>query len=167
MKDVELRLISELIKSSRRSDRELAKALGVSQPTVSRMRVRLEKEGLLEYTAIPDLAKLGLEILAVSIGKRDYPRPPEIALQEAKDFAKKHPNIIFASAGMGIRSDWIAISVHKDYSDYAKLRRELSSEVEGFVITDAFLISLTGKDVLRPLSFRYIVDYLKKEKELE
>jgi DNA-binding Lrp family transcriptional regulator len=167
VKDVELRLISELIKSSRRSDRELAKVLGVSQPTVSRMRVRLEKERLLEYTAIPDLAKLGLEILAVTIGKRDYPKPSEIALQEAKDFTKKHPNIIFASAGMGIGSDRMAISVHKDYSDYVKLRGELNREVEGFVITDAFLISLTGKDVLRPLSFRYIVDYLKKEKELE
>ena len=42
LKDVELRLISELIKDSRRSDRELAKAIGVSQPTVSRVRVRLE-----------------------------------------------------------------------------------------------------------------------------
>lgn len=30
MKDVELRLVSELMKNSRRSDRELAKTLGVS-----------------------------------------------------------------------------------------------------------------------------------------
>jgi DNA-binding Lrp family transcriptional regulator len=32
MKDVELKLISELMKDSRRSDRELAKAIGVSSP---------------------------------------------------------------------------------------------------------------------------------------
>lgn len=44
MKDVELKLISELLKNSRRSDRELAKTLGVSQPTVSRTLKRLEKE---------------------------------------------------------------------------------------------------------------------------
>jgi DNA-binding Lrp family transcriptional regulator len=34
MKDIELRLISELMKNSRRSDRELAKAIGISQPTI-------------------------------------------------------------------------------------------------------------------------------------
>ena len=54
MKDVELKLISELIKNSRRSDRELAKAIGISQPTVSRIRVRLEKQGLVDYSAVPD-----------------------------------------------------------------------------------------------------------------
>lgn len=37
MKDVELSLVAELLKDSRRSDRELAKAIGVSQPTVSRL----------------------------------------------------------------------------------------------------------------------------------
>jgi hypothetical protein len=37
VKDVELKLIYELIKNSRRSDRELARVLKVSQPTVSRM----------------------------------------------------------------------------------------------------------------------------------
>lgn len=72
MKNFELRLISELIKNSRRSDRELAKALGISQPTVSRIRVRLEKQGLIDYSAIPDLASLGFEIISVSLGKRDY-----------------------------------------------------------------------------------------------
>ena len=50
MKDVELKLISELMKNSRRSDRELAKTLGVSQPTVSRTLKRLETEGTLKNT---------------------------------------------------------------------------------------------------------------------
>ena len=36
LKDVELKLFSELMKNSRRSDRELAKVIGVSQPTVTR-----------------------------------------------------------------------------------------------------------------------------------
>ena len=64
MKDVELRLISELMKNSRRSDRELAKATGVSQPTISRMIKKLEKERIIkEYTMIPDFVKLGYEIM--------------------------------------------------------------------------------------------------------
>jgi DNA-binding Lrp family transcriptional regulator len=44
MKDIERRLISELMKNSRRSDRELAKALGTSQPTITRTRGKLERE---------------------------------------------------------------------------------------------------------------------------
>jgi DNA-binding Lrp family transcriptional regulator len=44
MKDIERRLVSELMINSRRSDRQLAKALAVSQPTVTRVRAKLEKE---------------------------------------------------------------------------------------------------------------------------
>ena len=67
MKPAELRLLSELVKDSLRSDRELAKAVGVSQPTVTRMRARLEKEKVIkEYTMIPDFHKLGFEILAIT-----------------------------------------------------------------------------------------------------
>ncbi len=65
MKDTELKLISELMKNSRKSDRELAKVIGVSQPTITRTRARLEKEGYIrEYTAIPDFRRLGYEIMA-------------------------------------------------------------------------------------------------------
>jgi DNA-binding Lrp family transcriptional regulator len=46
MKDVELKLISELMKNSRRSHRELAHAIGVSQPTVSRVMQGWKSKGL-------------------------------------------------------------------------------------------------------------------------
>jgi DNA-binding Lrp family transcriptional regulator len=45
MKEVVLKLLAELLNDSRKSDRELAKAIGVSQPTVTRTRLKLEKEG--------------------------------------------------------------------------------------------------------------------------
>ena len=41
MKKRMMSLLLELLKDSKRSDRELAKVLGVSQPTVTRMRQRL------------------------------------------------------------------------------------------------------------------------------
>ena len=66
MKDVELRLVSELMKNSRRSDRELAKELGISQPTVSRLISRLQKEGVIkEFTMVPDFCKLGFNLMAI------------------------------------------------------------------------------------------------------
>jgi DNA-binding Lrp family transcriptional regulator len=75
LKDLELRIIAELMKNSRRSDRELAKTVGTSQPTVTRIRNRLEKEGyLLEYTAIPDFAKIGYHLFALTFftWKKDF-----------------------------------------------------------------------------------------------
>lgn len=67
MKPVELRLIAELMKNSRRSDRQLAKVIGVSQPTVSRLMTKLKKEGYIrEFTMIPDFNKLGYEIMGIT-----------------------------------------------------------------------------------------------------
>ena len=165
LKDIELKLISELVKNSRRSDRDLAKAVGVSQPTVSRIRVRLEKEGLIEYSAVPNLAKLGFEILAVILCKRDYVKHPEYAIQEAKDWAKKNPNMIFASIGNGLGYDRIAISIHKNYAEYSKFMQESKVCWGDFMSFDSFLISLKSKDVVQPLSLRHFADYLKKEEE--
>lgn len=58
-------LLYEIMKDSRRSDRELAKTVKVSQPTITRMRKVLENNGYIrEYTVMPALEKLGFEILA-------------------------------------------------------------------------------------------------------
>jgi len=167
LKDIELRLISELMKNSRRSDRELAKAIGISQPTVSRVRVRLEKQGFIDYSAVPNLAKLGFEIIAVTLGKRDYKKSPEINVQKAADFAKKHPNLIFGASGSGLGCERIAISIHRSYSDYSKLMQEIKNEWSGIMETSSFLINLKGKDVVQPLSLKPLADHLKKEEELK
>ncbi len=166
MKDIELKLISELVKNSRRSDRELAKALRVSQPTVSRIRVRLEKQGLIDYSAFPNLAKLGFDIIAVTFGNRDYQKHPEINLQRAKDFAERHPELIFGAFGSGLGHDRIAISIHKNYSDYSKFLQEMRSEwAEIMDIKDSFIVSLKSREVIQPLSLKHFADQLKNEKE--
>lgn len=70
MKDIERKLVSELMKNCRRSDRQLAKVVGVSQPTVTRTLHKLEKEGIIkEYTIVPDFRKLGYTLLAVTFVK--------------------------------------------------------------------------------------------------
>lgn len=64
IKENDLKILFELIRGARRSDRDIAKVIGVSQPTVTRGRTNLEKEGLVkEYTIIPDLTKMGYELL--------------------------------------------------------------------------------------------------------
>jgi DNA-binding Lrp family transcriptional regulator len=167
LKDIELKLISELIKNSRRSDRELARVLGISQPTVSRTRVRLEKQGLIDYSAVPNLAKLDFQIMAVILGKRDYSKQPENYPQKIRDFVKRHPNIIFVARGSGLGYDRTMISIHRSYADYSKFMQETRNEWTGIVDVNCFLISLTDKDVVQPLSLKHFAEHLKKEEELK
>lgn len=167
LKNIELRLISELIKNSRRSDRELAKAIGISQPTVSRIRVRLEKQGLVDYSAVPNLAKLGFEIIAVTLAKRNYKKQPEVNVQKARDFVKRYSNIIFVASGSGLGKDRILVSIHRNYSDYSKFVQEMKAEWGGWAELESFLISLAGKDVVQPLSLKPFAEHLKKEEELK
>jgi len=164
LKDVEMKLVCELIRNTRKSDRELAKLIGVSQPTVSRIRARLEKEGVISYTGVPDLRKLGFQIIAVTFGNSRSGHHSEAIAAKTKAFVDDHANLIFVSSGRGFNSDRIVISVHKSYSDYAEYVRQIRAEWEGFMnMTDSFLISLNSDNILRPISLKYIADCLEKE----
>ena len=89
MKKNDWKLISELMKNSRRSDRELARTIGVSQPTVNRMIKKLEKEGYIkEYTMIPDFSKLGYKILAITFFKYKQSFDAE-KVKKARKFSMK------------------------------------------------------------------------------
>jgi DNA-binding Lrp family transcriptional regulator len=58
LKPEDYRILFELMKNARISDRQLAKMLGISQPTVSRKRAFLEKELFDGYTVFPKWEKL-------------------------------------------------------------------------------------------------------------
>jgi DNA-binding Lrp family transcriptional regulator len=167
VKDVELRLVSELMKNSRRSDRELAKVLGVSQPTVSRTIKRLEKEGILQgYTAIPHMARLGIELIAITFANwtRQRQETRATTAARAKEILEKHPNIIFASTGRGIGFDRVTVSLHKDYPEYAGFMRELKEKWGDIMtISESFLISYVSDNVLRPISLQHIAKYLARK----
>jgi DNA-binding Lrp family transcriptional regulator len=90
-------LLLGYLKDSNRSDRQIAKVLGVSQPTVSRMRSRLLEEGLVRnFSAIPDFAKIGYEIMAFSFVKFNMEQVTEIE-EKTKEWMQSHPEIIFSS----------------------------------------------------------------------
>ena len=128
MKDIESKLISELMKNSRRSDRDLAKAIGTSQPTVTRARRKLEKKGYIkEYTMIPDFQKLGFEIMAftfIKYAKELTEKEYENVKQSAREYEKKYPTaVLMAVSGTGLSYDRVFISFHENYTSVMKMMR--------------------------------------------
>jgi DNA-binding Lrp family transcriptional regulator len=167
LKNNEIRVISELLKNNRRSDRQLAKALNVSQPTVTRIMTKLEKEGLIkEHTIIPDFRKLGIELVAFVFGAwspekiKDYSE--EERVNKAKKFLSEHPNVVFASSGRGLDKERMMISLHKDYADYTEFIRQARAEWAGLVELESFIICLEVDVMPLPFSLRNLGKYTEK-----
>lgn len=165
LKPIDYEIISELIKNPKVSDRQVAKVLKTSQPTITRRRGIIEKEKLLDYTSIPNLKELGFELLAITFGNRAaYPEHAEMQIQKAQDFIERHPNIIFVSSGTGINSDRVVISIHKNFEDYSRFQHEIKEEWETIMaIAGSFIISLVSDSMLRNFTFKYLAESIRKE----
>lgn len=171
MKDVELRLMSELMKNSRRSDRELAKALGVSQPTVSRTIKKLETEGYIkEYTMIPDFSKLGYKIMGIT-SIYVHERPSEGGFKEiarmTSEVEKGHPHAsLVAVSGISHSKNRLFITFYEDYSAYVeamRLTKQLPfADVDSI---ESFLVNLDDETNYRLLSMSAIAQHLVKKSQ--
>lgn len=171
IKDVEWRLLSELMRNSRRSDRELAKAIGVSQPTVSRLIKRLEKEGFVkEYTMIPSFHKIGYHLLALTFVKLARNANAE-QLDRAKRIATERLQqgpfgFILYKTGMGLGYDAVLISFHEDYASFDRLRSEMKRSMDtGAVEMEVFLTSLDDEARYVPLTFSILAKHIMTLKE--
>jgi len=151
-----VKLLCELIKNSRRSDRDLARILGFSQPSVSRLRKILEKEAILQYTAIPDFSYLGFDLIVFTFYRMKESSHP--LREKAEKWLKEQPNVVFSSEGQGMEADRVMMSVHRDYADFSefhqKCRKELGPYIESF---RTFIVSLRGHETWRLFTFNDLV----------
>lgn len=168
-----MKLISELMKNSRRSDRDLAKAIGVSQPTVSRLIKKLEEEGCVqEYTMIPNFKKLGYEIVALSFVKFSRMYSPEEVQTTKKAtnklFSEGPAEIFMIERGKGLGCQGVFISFHKNYSAYVEfeewIRKTISSDISDI---QTFLVNLNDQVRYRPMSFFSLAKHVLTCKETE
>ena len=164
-KETETKLLAELLKNSKKSDREIGKILGVSQPTVSRTRSKLEKDGVIqEYTIIPDFSKLGFELMAITTGRFKVPRTKE-TMEKATAYMKKFPNILLSSRAQGMRKDAVIISLHENFTDYENFVVTLKSDWANIVEDmESILISLKGF-VAKPFSLKYLAERINPSKK--
>jgi DNA-binding Lrp family transcriptional regulator len=166
VKDIEVKLVSELMKNSRRSDRELAKVLGVSQPTVSRVIKKLEKEGVIRaYTMIPDFTKLGFSMMSLSFAKLKEPiseeKLNEVRKQVRQTLLRDPESAILGMRGMGLDSDRVIIKLHENYSAYSEhIDKVRQHPLIKFKDIKSFLIDLEDRNQYLPLTLSELANYI-------
>lgn len=167
MKEFEKKLLAELLKNCKRSDRELARALGSSQPTITRTRQRLERKGLIRsFTIVPDWTKLGFEIMAFTFTKMRPEILSEELVSKVKSYAAKFPNAIFATSGEGMGFTGVIISFHKDYRDYSRKLSLFRMDWGKYMEDIKSFVTVPGEGEIKELSFASIAQTLLSQREM-
>ncbi len=165
LKETELRIVVELMKNSRKSDREIAKAVGLSQPTVSRTIEKLRKEGVIkEFTIIPDFRLLGYNILGAS--RLNVSEDNEDMLQKVRTDAlrmeKENPNaFLMAVNGTGGDKNRLFIALYEKYSDYADAIKVVrGAHFVDVNSVDTFVADLNDETSMRMLSMASVANHI-------
>jgi len=163
LKPIDYKLLFELMKDSHRSDRQLAKALGVSQPTVTRRRAMLEENYIEGYTVIPKFGQIGFEIAAFTFVKSKLKHKSVTeqteAISKLKEWYLKQPNSILVIEGRGMGWDAMCISLHKNYSDFTEFIRIQDSELADFMIdSQTFSSDLKSGIDIKPFHLKYLAN---------
>jgi DNA-binding Lrp family transcriptional regulator len=161
LKAIDYGLLWELMKNSRRSDRQLAKAMGVSQPTVTRRRAIIEKGFIDGYTAIPKWEEIGFELCAFTFVKHKikYAKPEVRAasFKKVEEWMMKQANVILAIDGQGMGWDGVCVSFHKSYSDFAEFMRKHNSDLSDLLIeTESFIADINPTTIRKPFHLKYL-----------
>ena len=161
LKPIDYKLLFELMKDSHRSDRQLAKALGVSQPTVTRRRSMLEKSYIEGYTIIPKFGQIGFELAAFTFLKSKLKQKTgqekEEGLKKMKDWYMKQPNVVLVLDGRGMGWDAVCLSLHESFSDFAEFIRAHDSELSDWIVeSQTFHADLNPGIVIKPFHLKYL-----------
>lgn len=161
LKPIDYKILFELMKDSHRSDRQLAKALGVSQPTVTRRRAMLEENFIEGYTVIPKFGQIGFEIAAITLLKSklkyEAAKDKSETLKKLKEWYMKQPNVIMVMDGRGMGWDAVCISLHENFADFAEFIRAHDSELSDWVVeSQTFNADLKGGITIKPFHLKYL-----------
>ncbi len=166
LKPLDYQLLFELMKDSHRSDRQLAKALGISQPTVTRRRAMLEDNTIEGYTVVPKFGQIGFEIAAFTFMKTKLNHKKGAEKDEAfnklKEWYLKQSNVIAVMDGQGMGWDAVCVSLHENYSNFAEFLRSQQSELSDIIDeTQSFQADLKPGVLIKPFHLKYLAKQSK------
>lgn len=126
LRDKEKQVLFELLKDGRKPDKHIAQLLKLTQPTVTRIRQRLERDRVIRgYRAVVDENVAGFSIAAITFFDwRDYSERQQ--LEEAVDHISKAPDVVYFARGEGLRGKtYVMITLHKTFGGYQDFTRKL------------------------------------------
>ncbi len=164
-----LKILFALMKTGCRSDRVIAKNLGISNSTISRRKRKLEQEGYIkEYTAIPDFHKIGIEFIVFS-----FATTTDVITQkhfeEVKEVSRSHPEILcILQEQDAIGVNFVVISAHRSYDSYLELAKNAKKDFQSHPsIKMRHFIFHTSTQFPAPFSLRSLESLLlQPEKQL-
>ena len=161
LKPIDCKPLLELMKDSHRSDRQLAKSLEVSQPTVTRRRAMLEESYTEGYTVIPKFGKIGFEIAAFTFLKTKIKQKTGLEKEEAfvklKEWYDKQPGVVLVTDGRGLGWDAICISLHESFTDFSDFIKMHDSELSDLILeSQTFHSDLKNAMAIKPFHLKYL-----------
>ena len=161
LKPLDRQLLFELMKDSHRSDRQLAKVLGISQPTVTRKRANLEDNIIEGYTVIPKFGQIGFEVAVFTFMKTKLNHKNGAEKEETyakmKEWYLKQPNVVAVMGGQGLGWDAVCVSLHESYTGFAEFLRTMQSELSEVVTeTQSFHVDLKPGLFVKPFHLKYL-----------
>jgi len=143
LRELEKRVLMAFSKNPRDKDSEVARRLGTSQPTVTRIRAYLEKKGLLRYANHPKLDEIECELLVFTVFRVEGYKDPKL-VRKAQKWIRNHPTVLFSAPGEGLNGKTeLIISIHKNFAEYEEFARELRRDWENsFREIDQFITSV-------------------------
>jgi len=126
LSDTEKNVFCMIVSYPDMSDKDIGREIGVSRHTVSRLRRRFEEKNLIRRICIPNLRKLGFEILAFYHIRFDPRNPPNIENDEAY-LLMSDSTIFFATR----QFESVMLSVYLDYDDYKHDRSNIMHILKG------------------------------------
>lgn len=164
-----LTFLLALLVAGGKSDRAIAKVLGVNNSTLSKRRKKLEREGYIkEYTFLPDFHKMGLEVIAFSFASTSEVVPQE-NLKFLHELAQNMPEMLCLYEDHDAEgTNWFAVTVHKNSDEFIELFKNVQEKLSSLHyvphIESKRLVFHTNISHPKPFSLRHLEALFKTTK---
>ena len=126
---VDRQIIAELARDGRRSYREIARSLDISEGTVRTRMARLQDDGLIRVTLVGNPLAMG-----VGVGSMILLRVKPGYVRQTANALVAFPNVRFVSLSFG-KGDVIIQTLHKDVADLHHFVSEIIPEAAPEVVS--------------------------------
>jgi len=138
------------------SDTEIAKNVSLSRARISQIKAKLNNSGLIKSAIIPDLSKVGCDILWAEYMEIKLCKESTIE-DDMVNPEKMDPRIILSILR---DTDYMSISAVEDYTEYKMLReREMKSQkgIKSSALSSKSVVIPIGNITYRKLEFAPLV----------